>query len=86
MRILKIVLVYLSIILLIMQNLLWPAGALAVFCSYKYGASPLIAIAILIDGYYGNFYTMPYLSLIAVVWYFFVSVAGNWFVRVDNKY
>tara|TARA_B100001939_G_C16645810_1_gene489627 strand:+ start:185 stop:397 length:213 start_codon:yes stop_codon:yes gene_type:complete len=58
-----------------MQNWLFFAFVLVAFYSYRYGSGILIPVAILLDGYYGNYYHVPYLSLMAIVWYGFVSFA-----------
>lgn len=73
MKILLPLILYFLIIISILQNWLWLAGGLVVWFSSKYGAISLILVAILIDGYYGNFYTVPYLSFYSVAWYIFVS-------------
>ena len=39
------------------------AGVIALWYLLKFKAHELIIVAILIDGYYQAFYTMPYLSL-----------------------
>ena len=64
---------YLMIPVLILQNWLLLAAIVVVFFSVRYGSVLLIPLAILIDGYFGNFYAVPYLSLLATVWYVFVE-------------
>ena len=56
-----------------MQNWLIIAFGAAVYYSFKSGPGILIPIGIVLDGYYGNFYTTPYLSLVAVLWYAIIS-------------
>lgn len=41
--------------------------------SFWYNAITLIPLAILVDGYFGNFYTVPVLSMMVVVWYVIVE-------------
>lgn len=52
-----------------MQNMLWLAGLLAVVFTIKFTAVSLVALAVLIDAYFGAFSTMPYLSIVALCWY-----------------
>ena len=47
-------------------------GLVLVF-SFWYNAITLIPLAILLDGYFGNFNTLPVLSLVAVGWYVVVE-------------
>ncbi len=61
------------IIFSFLQNWLLLALVLSVFYSLRFGAIILIPVAILIDGYFGNFHTWPYLSLLAVVWYVIIE-------------
>jgi hypothetical protein len=69
MQIFIAILLYVGIIIFFVQNWL----LLAIFCtvtfSVRYGALALIPLAIVLDGYFGNFYGVPYLSLMSVVWY-----------------
>jgi len=62
-------LLYIAIIILFFQNILIPAAILGLWFSFRFGAGFLIPAAIMIDGYFGNFYTFPYLSLFSILWY-----------------
>jgi hypothetical protein len=73
MKILTIVSLYILIIIAILQNWLWLAGLLVLLFSLQFGAAALVPAAILIDGYFGNFYTWPYLSFAAIAWYVFID-------------
>jgi hypothetical protein len=73
MKILIGILLYTAIVIAILQNWLWLGGLFTLVFSLRYGAVTLIPLAILIDGYFGNFYGWPYLSLIAIVWYIFIE-------------
>ena len=64
---------YLSLLFATMQNWLLLAGVLIIVFSLRYKAASLIPLAILIDGYFGNFYTIPFLSLASVVWFMFIE-------------
>ena len=68
MNYLQAVILYVIILFSLLQSwLLVTALAVLVF-SLFYHTAFLIPLAILIDGYFGNFYTMPMLSVSAVVW------------------
>ncbi len=45
------------------------AALLVVIFSLRVSAVYLIPLAIILDGYYGNFYSLPLLSLGSVWWY-----------------
>ena len=62
---------YILIIFFFLQNWLWLAGALTILFSFRFGAVTLIPLAILIDGYFGQYHSVPYLSL-GIVWWFIV--------------
>ena len=57
------------ITLAVLQNLLWLAALFALFFTRFFGAMWLMPIAILIDGYFNAFASVPFFSLIAVGWY-----------------
>lgn len=73
MRIFAAVSLYSIIPILILQNWLLFAAIVVVIFSARYGALFLIPLAILIDGYFGNFYAVPYLSFLATLWYVLVE-------------
>jgi len=63
---------YLGLAIAILQNWLILAFVLLVLFSLRHGAGLFIPLAILIDGYFGNFYAVPFLSFISVWWYLVV--------------
>jgi hypothetical protein len=67
------ILFLLLILVSILQNWLFLTTVLVIFYSIRCGAVSLIPLAFLLDGYFGNFYTIPFISLSAVVWYVLVS-------------
>ena len=69
MRIIFSAILYLIIIFSIIQNWIAIAFLTVLLFSFMNGAGPLIFLAIVTDGYFGNFYGIPYLSLISVWWY-----------------
>ena len=82
MKIVTSILMYIGIIICVIQNWLLVAAALVLLFSLRHGAAALIVAAILIDGYFGNFYTTPYLSLFSVVWYIFAAFARTKIVNL----
>lgn len=64
---------YFLIAISIVQNHFLLAGTLILIFSYKYSAAVLIPLAIVIDGYFGNFYTIPWLSFFSIVYYLLVD-------------
>lgn len=73
MNIIPAILLYVIIAVSIMQNWLVLSVLSVVFFSFRYNAAFLIPLAILIDGYYGNFYSIPYLSFFSVGWFLVVE-------------
>lgn len=57
------------IIISIMQSLLVLGVAATIIFTLKYSGVALIPLAIVLDGYYGAFFTLPLLSIAAVGWY-----------------
>jgi|GEM_PF-714346 hypothetical protein len=73
MKILTAILLYSAIILAVFQNWLWLGGLFVFIFSLRFGAVTLIPLAILIDGYFGNFHHWPYLSIFSIIWYIFID-------------
>lgn len=73
MKIFSAIFIYLLILVAILQNWLLLAAGLIILFSIQFSAAALIPIAILTDGYFGNFSSFPYLSLLAIVWYLLVE-------------
>jgi hypothetical protein len=65
--------IYLGMVYTFLQGVVWLSFLLLAVYSLLYGAGLVIPVAILIDGYFGNFYSIPYLSLISVWWYILVD-------------
>lgn len=72
MKIITSFFLYISIAIAILQNWLLLAFVLIVLFSARHGAFLLLPLAISIDGYFGNFYTLPLLSFVSVWWYLLV--------------
>lgn len=60
---------YFAIALTVMENQLIIAGLLIGWFTFRVGAIWLIPLAFLLDGYFSAFSHIPYISLIACVWY-----------------
>jgi hypothetical protein len=63
------IILYFAIAIAIMQNMFILAGIFICMFSLRYGALALILLAIMIDGYFGNFATVPWLSFTSLPWY-----------------
>ena len=59
---------YLFCIIAVMQQWLWLAVATIVWFSWRYTPAAFVPAAVVLDGYYGSFYTVPLLSIGAVAW------------------
>jgi hypothetical protein len=64
---------YTLVIFSLLQGWLFPTFCLVLVYSFVYNSITLIPLAILMDGYFGNFYTVPVLSFLAVLWYIVVE-------------
>lgn len=64
---------YLCILFSFLQNALLFAVVATVLFSFRYGAASLIPLALVIDGHFGNFHTLPLLSMVSIVWYMLVE-------------
>lgn len=73
MRIFGAICLYLLIAITILQNWLFLAAGIIILFSIQFGAATLIPLAILTDGYFGNFSSFPYLSSLAIVWYLLIE-------------
>jgi hypothetical protein len=60
---------YILVALLITQNHLIIGGMLAVLFTFRVGAVWLIPLAICIDGYFGAFYSIPLITIAAILLY-----------------
>lgn len=67
------IILYLCIIFSFLQNVVFLTVVAVVLFSVRYGAVMLIPVAILIDGYFGNFYGVPLLSIGSIVWYMLIE-------------
>ena len=70
MKFIYMVLAMVLVAVAVMQNLLWLAGLFALLFTFYFGAGALFILAVLIDGYYNVYASVPVFSLMALVWYF----------------
>ena len=79
---------YFGAAIAILQNWLFLAFIFLVWFSLRHGAFLFIPLAIVIDGYFGNFYGLPLLSFISVWWYlvvfYFRPKLANF--KINEKY
>ncbi|MCA9354390.1 MAG: hypothetical protein KC877_02625 [Candidatus Kaiserbacteria bacterium] len=73
MRFLTAIVLYLTILFSFMQQWLLLTVLAVLIFSFRYGAVALIPLAFLVDGYFGNFYSLPLTSMVAVWWYLVVE-------------
>ncbi len=69
MRLFITLVLYFLIALMIIENQIAIAVLLAGWFTFRVGAVWLIPLAFLLDGYFGAFSDVPYISLIACAWY-----------------
>ncbi len=68
-----------------MQSHFFTAGILVVLFTVKANPVWLIPMAIIIDAFFGAFYTAPYLSVIMVLWYIMSEfVKPRIFIKKDE--
>jgi len=75
---------YILIILAFLQNWFFVLLATLLAFSFWFGAVALIPAAIVIDGYFGNFYGFPFLSLCSVGWFVFVEYVRPKVVQLEQ--
>lgn len=69
MKIFFTLILYFLIAFMIIENQIAIAVLLSGWFTFRVGALWLIPLAFLLDGYFGAFSDIPYISLIACVWY-----------------
>ncbi len=65
----NIFLYFLTAFAVLQGHLLIAGGAVLLF-TYRCGAGLLVPLAFLIDGYFGAFYHIPWISIAACIWFF----------------
>jgi hypothetical protein len=46
---------------------------MVIWFSVRHWSFPLVPLAIVFDGYFGQFMAVPWLSFLAIVWYLFIE-------------
>ncbi len=73
MRIFLATSLYTLITLSVLQDWLILAGVAIIIFSLRFNAAALIPLAIMIDGYFGHFHAIPFLSFFAIWWFLLVE-------------
>lgn len=74
---------YVIVILSFLQNWFFVMLVGLLAFSFWFGAAALIPAAIIIDGYFGNFYEFPYLSVYSVGWFVLVEYVRPKVVQLE---
>lgn len=85
MQFLLAIVLYLLTLFSVLQGWLIISFCSILFFSFLYSPIYLIALAILIDGYMGSFYSMPVLSLCSVVWFVVVEFLRPKVIDFNNQ-
>ena len=80
------VILYLSILFSVMQNLIILGIVATVWFTIGFGALALLPLAILLDGYYGAFYSVPLFSISAIGWYVLSELLRTRMNIVQSEY
>ena len=75
------IILYIIITFTVLQNWLLTAAIATLMFSLRYGSITLIPLAILIDGYFGNFFTIPALSIGSILWFVVVDFLRPRFIN-----
>lgn len=78
-------LLYVLLAIAILQNWLFVSGLLVILFSYQFGGVALVPLAFLIDGYFGNFTGVPYVSIFSIVWYLLVEYIRPKIARLGDS-
>lgn len=84
MKIVSAIVLYSIVLLTFMHNWLVVSFGVLVLFSIWFGAAFFIPAAIMIDGYFGNYYSFPYLSLLSVVWFMLIEYIRPKIIDVDT--
>ncbi|MCA9362150.1 hypothetical protein KC906_02130 [Candidatus Kaiserbacteria bacterium] len=64
---------FILIAIAIMQAWLLVACVAVSIYSFRFGTMLLLPLFFVLDGYFGNFYKIPYLSIGGILWFLFVE-------------
>lgn len=77
---------YFLIALMVIENQLIIAAMLVAWFTFRVGAVWLLPLAFLLDGYFGAFTEIPYISIIACVWYVLSEYIRPRLIVQSNSY
>ena len=77
---------YFFIALMVMENQLIAAALLALWFTARVGAVWLLPLAFLLDGYFGAFTEIPYISLVTCTWYVLSEYIRPRLIVQSNSY
>ncbi len=76
---------FIIIALLILTPFFWWAGLIAVWYMFRFTGYELIILAILIDGYFGAFYSIPIISILTIVTVFSIDLLKPTLLMYTSK-
>ena len=65
--------------------LFWLAGIISVWDMFRFTFFELIILAILIDGYFGAFYSVPVISILAIIMVFSIDLLKPTLLMYTSK-
>ena len=65
--------------------LFWLAGIISVWYMFRFTGFELIILAILIDGYFGAFYSVPVISILAIIMVFSIDLLKPTLLMYTSK-
>lgn len=77
---------YFFIALMVIENQLIVAVLLVLWFTFRVSAVWLLPLAFLLDGYFGAFAEIPYLSLVACIWYVISEYIRPRLIVQSNSY
>lgn len=80
------ILLYLIIIFSAMQSHVLLGVVAVVVFTLTYSGIALLPLAILLDGYYGSFFTVPWFSVAAIAWYLLSEIIRVRLSIVQSEY
>lgn len=79
-------LLLLTVLFCVMQSHFMFGAAAVLTFTFFFSSLALIPLAILLDGYYGAFFAVPTVSLLAIVWYVISEVVRARMSVVQSEY
>ncbi len=70
---------------LMLTPLFWLAGIISVWYMFRFTGFELIILAILIDGYFGAFYSVPVISILAIIMVFSIDLLKPTLLMYTSK-